>query len=887
MEKLEMPKSTGDIAMKASFANTILELMVFASVVTSCIQQKLNAFQDAVPTSIASLGNLPAASVRGVVFSPDESKVLTWQNKYVGGWLGGGWTEYSGMQVWDTATDQVIANSDPEERSDRRVSTCLPVFDPRGKRIAYSSPGQVVIWDIGSGNDVVKLSLGENTWSQQLQFLPLTNCLVSISANLTEPDDTIVQTWQTSTWEQLSRKVISGTGMSRPIFSASPLLYDNLGNLLSISNTSGAYEYHDLNKGTSNSAKTSILEDLRTLAGHSAVKHVVYTFDKALIRAHFNTAQTRNGINTNRFGRLEYELETGKLSRSQSTEIPGEVIGYWLDRKKAPIIGDRASHVDSFPLVADLQNRGGSLNSLVPELTPHRLIKHDSSVIFFDGTKLETKHILKRPTEELHSSNVPSELINLDVYKDYALVPQSSKSGAIACYHQDATGLHQTVVLETPDPVLSLVMSRSGNLLAAVCAGYGRGSVELISMPTLKKQTTLSIGQVSIGPVAISDDDTLVAVGGSTSNSRNEIEYVINIYDCKTGESKRLLKSKEYLPSLAFSPDSTRLVAGGDFGKHYIWNLQNDQAPEVLSIDDKETVYDPVSGKVVEQRKRQRSYRSESILFLTDEKAMSIMSHYNELRFLDWEKDKQKAVFGFNQEMKYLRSDDFNRDIVYVETKSTPISPGDSYRRDTDGQLMEHKYKTSDFVALDVIKKQVVKRFVTTFVPKNARLFDLEPASGLILGIEPKNGQAETIFLANGSTGKLECSVDSPMQYVNDAVCLPEGRFIVGGHAIPTNGVEIVNLKSGTSIKRLENQSILTFGSCNGLNYLITRDTFPKTDNFHLWRLEDGIRFASVPHAGLQRVVASPSEERIASFSSDSISVWSVRQLMDGFGKKK
>lgn len=89
----------------------------------------------------------------------------------------------------------------------------------------------------------------------------------------------------------------------------------------------------------------------------------------------------------------------------------------------------------------------------------------------------------------------------------------------------------------------------------------------------------------------------------------------------------------------------------------------------------------------------------------------------------------------------------------------------------------------------------------------------------------------------------------------------------------PKDNIEIVDLRKGTTVKHLENQSLLSFGSCKGFNYLTPRDVFPKADQLHFWRLEDGTRFASVPHVGLQRVVISPSEERVASISGDAISV--------------
>lgn len=499
--------------------------------------------------------------------------------------------------------------------------------------------------------------------------------------------------------------------------------------------------------------------------------------------------------------------------------------------------------------------------------------------MFFDGSELESRYRLKRSKQDLSPSKIPSELVGLDVYKEFAFIPQRgrlSRGGAVAVFRQDGSGFHQVGKLETQSPITQLVRSRSGNLIAAICTN----AVALIGLPALEEVLTIrSVG--SISSVAISDDDKMLAVGESTTN-RAGTEYVINIYDTKTGETRKSLKSPSgYLPSFAFTPDSTRLVAGGAFSEHYIWTLQVGQTPEVLAIDDEESVYYPISGQLVEQRRR-LGFRSEAIAFRNDETAVSVLSDYDKLQFVEWENGRQKSAFVFDEPMKFMRTDDNDKGVVYVET---PRLPGRQFDRDIDGQLMEHKYKAREIAALDTNTKRFVKRFATTFVPANAQLFDVEPTSGMMIGTEHRDGQLAQIFLANGNTGKINYSVVTPMRYVNDAICLPQGLFIVGGHAIPSEEeIEIVDLKSGTTVKHLENQSLLSFGCCKGFNYLITKDVFPKADTLNFWRLEDGSRFASVPHLGVQRVVISPSEERVASISGDAISVWDIQHLQKQAG---
>jgi hypothetical protein len=277
---------------------------------------------------------------------------------------------------------------------------------------------------------------------------------------------------------------------------------------------------------------------------------------------------------------------------------------------------------------------------------------------------------------------------------------------------------------------------------------------------------------------------------------------------------------------------------------------------------------------------------SASIAFPTSERAFSVLSNGENLQFVEWEMGRQKSIFGSKQPMKFLRRDDDDKNMVYVWTQRLPRNTPDAFLEIDGNRMTVEKYTDREIAAFDITKKQFVRRFTTRFVSMDARLIDVEPKRGLILGTKSRDDQFAPIFLANGSTGKVEASVDTLMQYVNDGVCLPQGLFVVGGHRPLTGNLEIVELKSGTTVKHLENQSLQSLGSCEGINYLITKEIFPKSDNLHFWRLENGTCFASVTHAGLQRVQVSPSEESVVSISGDAISVWSVQQLKEGFEKK-
>jgi len=457
-------------------------------------------------------------------------------------------------------------------------------------------------------------------------------------------------------------------------------------------------------------------------------------------------------------------------------------------------------------------------------------------------------------------------------HKDFALISHfSDGEGAVASYRQDASGLHEISMHKTKGPVGKLVRSRSGNLIAAIC----NPSVELIGMPALNQQITLqtTAGKKtgSIRSVAISDDDALVAVCVQIDD-RSGYVCIINIYDSRTGEVKRTLKPPDFVTSMAFAPDSTRFAAGIHM-RHYIWSLTSEQNPEVLSIDDNSvTVLDAISGKSFGNARVNN--KSETIAFRTEISLISVLSgggvdSSNGLQFAEWEDNRQKSIFGIRQKMSFLRADDNDKDIMYF-------------------------VENGDIVALDTVKKRIVKRFVThnirgtgiSFdIDATGGSFDIDPKRNLVLGTNHKAGEYASIFLANWSNGKVE-SAATLMEYVNDGLCLPEGVFIVGGRTSNAGNLEIVNLKSGTTVEHLENQSLQSFGSCRGLNYFITTDHFPKTDKMHFWRLEDCKRFASVAHAGLQRVVVSPSEELVASISSDAISVWSVERLRESFEAK-
>jgi hypothetical protein len=231
------------------------------------------------------------------------------------------------------------------------------------------------------------------------------------------------------------------------------------------------------------------------------------------------------------------------------------------------------------------------------------------------------------------------------------------------------------------------------------------------------------------------------------------------------------------------------------------------------------------------------------------------------LDFTEWSDGQQTGKFGFEQDMEFLRFSAHDREWALVNQFGT-------------------------IAMIDIRRRQLVQRIGLPAV--GSRVFDVDSSGEVGLMINSSIGDFASLRLGNATRAETIASTPTIMQFVNDGLILSNEEVVLGGQIPRADSFEVLDLNLGAVSCHLENQTLLVVGRCDGLNYFVTRDAFPKTDSLHFWRLEDGLRFASVMHPGLSRspqgpkVIVSPSGELVATISDEAIRLWSLVDLKSG-----
>ena len=133
-----------------------------------------------------------------------------------------------------------------------------------------------------------------------------------------------------------------------------------------------------------------------------------------------------------------------------------------------------------------------------------------------------------------------------------------NKEGELEIYDLGKSKYH---LFDASDPILGLELSRDGNCLASIT----QRKAILWDLATGKRKMHEMPAEYVLGPLALSDDGTRVAIG--------DLDGMIKIWDSATGIDRELRgETPEDIRVLAFSLDSKLLASGSGKGHVQLWD---------------------------------------------------------------------------------------------------------------------------------------------------------------------------------------------------------------------------------------------------------------------------------------------------------------------------
>ena len=140
-----------------------------------------------------------------------------------------------------------------------------------------------------------------------------------------------------------------------------------------------------------------------------------------------------------------------------------------------------------------------------------------------------------------------------------------------------------------PNPVMSLVFSHDGHVLASASGTYGAptGEVRLWEFESGRLLHTLTEPNLAIVTVAFSPDDKTLASGGTNWRETGVTGGLVTLWDVQTGKRRLTLPAfPSYVHAVLFAPTGTRLatasVSSDNDAKVTIWNSETGTQLETL-----------------------------------------------------------------------------------------------------------------------------------------------------------------------------------------------------------------------------------------------------------------------------------------------------------------
>jgi eukaryotic-like serine/threonine-protein kinase len=141
---------------------------------------------------------------------------------------------------------------------------------------------------------------------------------------------------------------------------------------------------------------------------------------------------------------------------------------------------------------------------------------------------------------------------------------------------QPATGKELLTLKGHSEGVTSVAFSPDGR---RIVTGSGDNTAKVWDAQTGKELRTLSTGSYAVNSVAFSPDGTRIVTGS--------VDNTAKVWDAQSGKELLTLRGhSDRVNSVAFSPDGKRIVTGSDDGTAKVWAVQSGRTLLTLKVGD-------------------------------------------------------------------------------------------------------------------------------------------------------------------------------------------------------------------------------------------------------------------------------------------------------------
>lgn len=364
-------------------------------------------------------------------------------------------------------------------------------------------------------------------------------------------------------------------------------------------------------------------------------------------------------------------------------------------------------------------------------------------------------------------------------------------------------------------------------IVSIVTVNYSFGSMPVIpANSVIKQKTILKDVHQDVRSIALSQDGSLVAIGGRALDVKNDTDAeMISLWSTEVGSliKKFIIRKTDfavirpddsrtnyYIDTMAFSPDGKFLATGGSWGPIILWDVAKGSLAKVMGHDASEV--GKGSGRLKGKSRSMSESESEvsSLAFSPDGKTLCSGGHEND-KIILWDIETGKKLKTFTRDksgtmFNVVYSTDGKKILAGIRSGNRPgiilcdVETGEITREIVSSDIGAVAFSPDNSLIVygegkkinyyDIQSEKVVRSFVTSDHRDNISAISMSPITSIFAT------GSSNIKIWDQASGSVIATVgDSSKKGLNSVILSSDGKTLVSvpveRHRGKSNDVEI------------------------------------------------------------------------------------------------